>query len=280
MSNIDRLNEEQVATLTSLSRFLRNMGRAGTSFSVLIQAGDNRAKRCNLAAFLAAGCPKITIPNDSGEAKPATPYDLATMILGRDFVSPKEITAKYSSIVYTEEQLDAFESALPSREDLEWLRDNNFILLPGPNSSLSLLDIRNLNTAYFYAKTGGWYAEEKQTFVSNDKTEVRWIALRKEAVPGSYSKNWEEQKALLSGLELVPNAAEAVWCITAYKAVRNINLFRSTYVRTSSLIAVGFRVGVGYFDGKGLSVDYYWGGHRRDGLGLASARKFPISQQS
>ncbi len=258
----------------TVGKFLRVIAREGVTMEQLNLPVNSRPARRNLAVFLAAGCPKITLPSESGEAKPATPFDLATMILGRDFISPEEITAKYPTLVYSEEQLDALEASLPKQQDLEWLRDNNYILLPGPNSPLSLLDIRNLNTAYFYSKTGGWYSEAKQTFASTDKTEVRWIALRKEAVPGSYSKNWEEQKVLLSGLELVPNAAEAVWCITAYKAVRNINLFRSTYVRTSSLDADGDRVHVGSFDEHGLNVSYCWDYNRYGNLGVSASRKF------
>ncbi len=269
---------DPAAVMDTAAKFFRVMAKAGAPFEAFGLPVNNRTARRNLAAFLAAGCPKITLPDGNGEAKPATPYDLATMILGRDFISPEEIVGKYPTLAYSEEQLDMLEQTLPWQKDLEWLWDNNFILVPGPATAQSLLDVRALaaNTANFCTKSGGWYAEDKQKFANNDKATTQWIALRKEAVPGSFNCTWAEQQAKLSGLELVPNAAEATWCICVYKSVRNISLFRTAYNRTSSVDSDGRRVIVG-----GLGPDWLgvvlgdWDGDRGGNVGLSSARKFP-----
>ncbi len=199
-------------------------------------------------------------------------YDLARTILGKDFISPEEVAKSRKGVAYTDDQLSQFSDTVPSQEMLEWCRDNGYMVVAGPNRPMSLLEVRALRKDHFYSKEGGWYAE--QAFVQNDKVETRWIMLRKEPVPQSTSKNWNEQQALLSADEVTPNVSEVTWCVTTYKAVRNIYLLPSIYVRTSSLDSDGDRVYVGHFDAEGLDVDYYWDGVRHGNLGLSGGRKF------
>jgi hypothetical protein len=200
-------------------------------------------------------------------------YDLAKTILGKDFISPEEI-ATARGFVYTDEQLAKFGDTLPTQDVLEWCRDNGMMLIAGPPKAMSLLDIRSMKTDYFYSKEGGWYADKAQKFAKNDKAEPIWIAFRKEPVAGSLNKNWTEQSDLISEPMSVPNAAEAVWCLSTYKAVRGIYLLTNLYVRTSSLDSDGGRVSVGAFGAEGLNVSGSWGSYRFGSLGLASARKF------
>jgi hypothetical protein len=215
------------------------------------------------AAYLLAGIKRFSTK--------APDYDLVRTILGKDFISPEDIMKSRKSVVYTDEQLAQFGDTVPSQEVLEWCRDNGYMLIAGPNRPMSLLEVRSLKKDYFYSKEGGWYAE--QTFAQNDKAETRWIMLRKEPVPQSTSKNWNEQQALLSDDEVTPNVAEVAWCVTTYKAVRNTYLLPSVYVRTSSLDSDGDRVFVGFFDAVGLVVDSYWGDDRIGLLGVSAARK-------
>ena len=198
-------------------------------------------------------------------------YGIARAILGKDFISAEDITKARPCIVYTGEQLMQFGNTLPSQEVLEWCRDNGYMLVAGPAKEMSLLEIRELRSQFFYTKKGGWYADQK--FARNDKVEVRWIMLRKESIANSTSKTWEEQQALLSKFEVVPNAAEVAWCVITYKAVLGVYLFPNIYVRTSSLDSFGLRVYVGVFDSDGLHVRSYWDDDRSDYLGLSSARK-------
>ncbi len=216
-------------------------------------------------AYIVAGIRRFT-------AK-APDYELARTLLGRDFISPEDITVA-RGLTYTDEQLAAFGKTLPSQEALEWCKANGMMLVAGPPKEMSLLDIRTLKADHFYSKEGGWYAEKAQKFAKNDKAKSTWIALRKEPVAGSLGKNWSEQEALVTTPTVVPNAAEAVWALTTYKAVRDIYLLPSLYVRTSSVDSGGDHVYVGGFGAKGLDVSYYWGNDRRGNLGVASARKF------
>jgi len=216
-------------------------------------------------AYLVAGIARFTakVPN----------YDLGKTILGKDFISPEEIvTAR--GITYTDEQLAKFGDTLPAQDVLEWCRDNGMMLVAGPPKSMSLLDVRSVKADYFYSKEGGWYADKAQKFAKNDKAAAVWIAFHKEPVADSFNRNWAEQSDLVSEPMSVPNIAEAVWCLTTYKAVREVYLLPNLYVRTSSIDSDGIHVIVGSFDARGLLVGNGWGFERSDNLGLASARKF------
>ena len=260
-------------TLDTFAKYVRVMEKAGVNFDQFTLPINNRAARRNLADFLKAGCQKLTIPtNGAAPSADMTGYELASAILGKDFITPEEISSARPGIVYTEAQLEEFESTLPSREELDWLRDNGFMLVAGPPRPMSLLEIRDIKNEYLYSKTGGWYSNDKEKFSRDDKAVTKWLKLRKGPVPNSTKKNWSEQQPLLSDIEYVPNAAETTWSVTSYKAVRGVYLLPNVYVRTSSLGSGGARVSVGSFDAKGLSVDY-WGGSRSEQLGLASARK-------
>jgi hypothetical protein len=138
------------------------------------------------------------------------------------------------------------------------------MLVAGPPKAMSLLDVRNVKNDYFYSKEGGWCSEKAQKFARNDKAESVWIALRKKPVADSLSKNWSEQSELVVEPMTVPNAAEAVWGLTTYKAVRGVYLLPNLYVRTSSLDSGGDRVLVGLFDSGGLYVSTMESGYERE----------------
>ena len=64
------------------------------------------------------------------------------------------------------------------------------MLLPNPPAALSLLAVRELKPELFYAKQGGWYAE--QPFASTEQTAFAgWLAVRKGIVPNSTSLEWK-----------------------------------------------------------------------------------------
>ena len=203
----------------------------------------------------------------------APDYSVAREILGNDFVSPEEIATARRGVVYNPKQLLELGNTVPSKDVLEWCRDNGFMVVAGPSRPTSLLDIRELERSHFYTKEGGWYANDSETFARNDKATCRWLILRKEPVPGSTNKTWNEQEKLLSEVEVVPNAAEMVWGMTAYKAVRGVYLLSSVYVRTSSVGSFGDRVGVGLFGEGGLGVHCWYDRDRYDLLGVSSSRK-------
>ncbi|MCX6785692.1 MAG: hypothetical protein NTZ18_02455 [Candidatus Komeilibacteria bacterium] len=207
-------------------------------------------------------------------AGPDQRYDSARSILGEDLITPEEI-AQARAIKYTGEQFGQFADTVPTEEQLLWCRDNGFMVVAGPPTELSLLEIRELKRGFFCSKFGGWYEGDRERFSREDKAAVAWLAIRKKAVPNSFSKSWNEQQELISDQEYIPNAAETVWAITVYRAVRGIYLLPNFYVHTLSLVSSGYRVHVGYFCVAGLCVVHHGlDGFCRGHLGVASARKF------
>lgn len=197
--------------------------------------------------------------------------DMVRLILGDDIVFPDEI-AEARGLSYTDEQLRHFAETLPSEEALRWCKVNGYALVAGPPQPKSLLDVRQMESGLFYSKTGGWH--EGQKFARDDKAPTEWLAIRKEQVPNSTNRNWNEQLGLIRAEERVPNAGEMSWFVTTFFKVRGVRLFESVYVRTYSVVLHGDRVIVGYFNSYGLRFYVLWDGYRNDGIGVSSARKF------
>ena len=183
-------------------------------------------------------------------------------------------------ISYTEDQQIELGKKLPDQATLEAIRDAGMMLVAGPPTAMSLIDVRALDPDYFYSKgpdkdDSGWYDYADEKFARNDKVEALcWLALRKEPVEDSLNKTWPDQQVLVAEPMMVPNAAEATWALTTYKAVRDIYLLDELYVRTSSLDSDGNRVYVGNFDADGLRVNFYWDDNRNSNLGVSASRKF------
>ena len=271
MSNIAHLD---TAALDTAAKFFRTMQKAGANFTGPMQS---IAQRRNLVAYLEMGCPKVD--SNGAVVTPQLPEgkDLCRLILGDDFLSPEDV-AKVYGFSYSDEQLEHFAETLPDFNTLTWLRSNDYMLVATPPTDHNLLQVRDLGNQLFYSKSEGWYTEDSQKFSRDDVVKAgMWLAIRKEPYPNSLRKTWDEQTALLTDDEHVPNAAEVSYAVTAYSKVRGIYLLRyllrGVYVRTSSVSAGGDRVFVGFFDGGGLRVTHYWDSNRRRGLGVSSSRK-------
>lgn len=190
--------------------------------------------------------------------------------LGDDFISPEEVAAA-RGVSYTQEQLQQLADTLPTEEQLQWCKENDYALVAGPPNEMSLLDVRSAKSSLFYSEMGGWYAN--QPFAANDKVYCRWLAIRKTEVPDSLNKKWDAQQKLLFEHEEVPNAAEMSWFITTYYEVRGVWLFKDVYVRTSSVSSDGDRVDIGNFNEDGLRVNDCPDDHCNCYLGVAASRQ-------
>jgi len=195
---------------------------------------------------------------------------VARKILGVDFVTPEEMMSARPGIVYTNSQMAEFERTLPCGEELEFLRDQEATLVPGPQARMSLLDIRALRSEYFYCKNKkGWYSHVCEKFSREDTVGVRWLKLRKRPIPSSIGKSWDEMRPQFSGTEYVPNVAEVSWVDTSYKAVRGSYLFSGILVWTSSFDSCDLRVYLGHPSEKGVSINAFNGPHISIGWAFA-----------
>ena len=225
----------------------------------------------------------ITTLKKNAKETVITVYDRSRQILGDDFISPDEVAEARKSVSYCPEQLRHLEATLPSEEILKWCKANNYAVVAGPPTPRGLLDTWSLNAQLFYSKTqqSSWYWNDNQKFSRDDQASCNWIAIRKDIVPDSTSKNFGKQQKLLSKEEQVPNAVEFSWFVTTYAEVRKVRLFSNVYARTLSVSAFGYHVHLGYFGSDGLYVNgYFWDDSRYDGIGLASSRKFERTLKS
>lgn len=196
--------------------------------------------------------------------------DVARRILGDDFITPEEIMSARPVIKYTDAQMEGFEKTLPRPDELEYLRDKGIILLPGPGTEMSLLDIRALNEEFFYCKKGGWYS--KESFSHDDKVGTEWLKFPKKPILDSIGKGWDEMRRQLPETEYVPNVAELAWVDTSSKAVRGTYLLSGVIIWTSSLDSCNnLRVYLGHPSEKGISINSYGGVHKS--IGWIFARK-------
>ncbi|MFA5359031.1 MAG: hypothetical protein WC310_04420 [Patescibacteria group bacterium] len=169
--------------------------------------------------------------------------NLARQILGDDFIAPEEVV-RAKQITYTLKQLQRFAKTMPAAKVLQWLKQHNYMLLPG--------------------KVG-------------DDSKVKWLALRKDGVPDSRFKTYKEQGRLLSFKEYVPSMGEVIWGIGTYFDVRGIRLMNEGYcVRTSSNPdgQPATHVRVGPYLESGMDVNYCPDDYKEHGFVLlAAARK-------
>lgn len=259
-----RITPRQV---TQFKRFVEDAGNRALKRVALDKDGLQRliGRGGEFQDYIAAGISRF--------ASKLPDYTLARLILGKDFIPPGEI-ATTRGVTYTDEQLAKFGDTLPTQEALGWCRDNGMMLVAGPPTAMSLFGILAINADFFYPKGFDWCLDKVQKFARDDKAEPAWIALRKDPVEDSFSKNWSEQQALVEGPMTIPNAAEAVWGLTTYKAVRNVYLLDELDVRTSSLDSSGASVVVGHFNFNGLYVSDYYRDGRFPILGVSASRKF------
>jgi len=208
--------------------------------------------------------------------EPGRWYQRAIRLAGKaNILFAEEVSMRRKGVVYGKENLELLADTLPDAGDLRDLRAGTHLLLPMPPEPITLLGLRTLQAELFLARSGGWYAAEWEAkkWADTETTGLcRWVAFRKTEVLGSLSKTPTEQDMLIPAGERCPYAAEQSWLTTTAEVVRGMRLFTEAWVRTSTLDAGGWRVGVGRRpDGLGVGS---WGDVPGPCIGVASAREF------
>lgn len=202
----------------------------------------------------------------------------AREIMGTNFFGVEE-AVQHFGVRPVNEQLKKLAHVHFSEVTLEACKDSHILVAVFP---LSILDIRTKvprDSKLFYFYEDAWY--NKKAF-AKEKGELDWRLVRKTSMPDSTSRTWEQQRVLLSADEETPTARVIVYTTIGHFFATSLpagqvgeRLFEGVYVRTSSLVSSGYRVGVGGFGSSSLGV-YGFGGGRHGRLGLASEKK-PIT---
>lgn len=200
--------------------------------------------------------------------------EIAFDILGDDIIFPDEIAEK-CGLFYKDASLKHLAKTIPSKETLQWCKENNYAVVAGPPESMGIIEMYSLNPDFFFGISNEGF--RKNPFLKEDRVMTEWLMIYKEPVPNSTNaRYWNEAIKLLLKEEQVPNAAKMTWFIMTFYEVRSIRLFERTYVRTSSVSSDNKRCIVGVNDEKGLDIDLCEDGDRRHyHIALAACRRLP-----
>lgn len=196
---------------------------------------------------------------------------LARKIMGENYFGIGE-AMDYFGVNPTKQQL-AYLAEVPfSKETLVACKDTHVLVAI---FSLSIIDIRSIvdkseqNLLY----NRDWY--DKQVF-AQDKGDVGWQLVRKTPVEKSTSKEWNEQRTLLSTNEEVPNTRVLVYTVIGHFLVTGERLFEHIYVRCADIDSfgpAGMRVIVGDFRDDVLQIARQHRDRVDDYMGISSAKK-------
>lgn len=193
--------------------------------------------------------------------------DQAKEIMGKNMLGLEDVM-KHFGVTFSMEQLPQMVEIPFSDAILQEYQDTH-VLFPG--YPLTILDIcKESSQVSFYLRQN--IGSEKQGFMEK-KVSCRWYLIRKEEVPGSRNKTFEEQKQLLLSDTEIPRACEMAFMIILYQRVTGAYLFPNVYVRCRDIDVSGNHISLGYFSSKGFLVRHWPGFDRHVYLGIAASQK-------
>lgn len=197
-----------------------------------------------------------------------TTLDEAAQIMGDNFHCI-EALERHMAVKLSSKSKKLFLTVPFSAEVLQACRETHVLVACG---ALSLMDIWQAQTGLFYAKSEPWYGARDEQF-ARSKVKAGWQLVRKNPVPDSTRRTWNEQNALLGQDEQVPSASVLAQAILIHYQETEERLYETIYVRCSDVNSIGGHVYLGIFDQYGLHVDNDWGSRRFNRVGLSSSRK-------
>ena len=211
------------------------------------------------------------VNGNHSEGGTTTP-EIAAEIMGRGFHGTDALEC-HLGVKLSPKSKKLFLTVPFSAEVLQACHETHVLVACG---ALSLMDVWRVQTRLFYSNSDPWYGDSSKWF-AHSKVKAGWQLVRKNPVPDSSRKTWDEQNQLLRQDEQVPSASVLTQAILIHYLETGERLFEDIYVRCSDMDYDSDRVRLGHFDEDGLRVGYYWDGW--DGnwgvvVGLSSSRKF------
>lgn len=192
---------------------------------------------------------------------PTTP-EIARAIMKKNFLGPDVAKATFR-VDIPEEPL----AQVPFSENVLQQCQHTHLLFAG--AALSINSIRRRIPINFVGSE--WYRNEP--FANAKKVGVRWYLIRKNPVPDSCFKSYDQQCLLLANDEEVPGACEVTYMMSLYWSVYRERLLADVYLRCQDNDSHFHRVGVGCFRHEGWCIAYHWTDGLQDNLGLAASWK-------
>lgn len=187
----------------------------------------------------------------------------ARQIMGRNFFGIEEAIHHFKITPEPTElaALSFLEGEVPfSEEVLEFYKDTHILIAV---FRLSILDIKDKIDLFEN------FRDHKEAF-AKDRGKTSWYLVRKTSVPGSTSKSWNEQQAMLPKNEETLSAQVMAYTIIGHYLATGERLFDDVQVRTSSVDSGGHRVNVGpgHFS---LHVNTWWDDGPHIHIGVSSS---------
>lgn len=202
----------------------------------------------------------------TGGYEPTVSQKTARAILGPNYIGVEK-SIEHLKVTPSKADLKVLEEVPFSEAVLEACRDTHILVAVLP---MSVMGLWERTKHLFYAKDDPWY--RNQAF-AKDKGQAGWHLVRKDIVPNSTSKTWQEQQALLGKDDETPTARILIYAAILTFLATGVKLLPNIYARVSDLDSGGYRVYVGRFGGSGLHVYDRWGDVRSDRFGVSSSRK-------
>lgn len=161
-------------------------------------------------------------------------YSYVRKILGKNFISPEDVTKIFPNLKFTEKQKNFFVKTLPKKHVISYCYKHDFVLVATPPKELNLLQVIDLKPEDFFSpeREIKWY--ENESFVKKVKiNKLGWLIIAKRYYVG-FSKNMECKK--LDKRFYAPNITELSWVILALKLFSDFYLFNNFSVLTSTKI--------------------------------------------
>ncbi len=207
--------------------------------------------------------------NDNQSIDTTTTPEQAAEIMGTNFHGISTLE-QHMGVNLSAKSKKLFTKVPFSTETLMACRETHVLVACG---DLSLMDVWQAQTGLFYAKSEPWYGARGEHF-ARSKGKTGWQLVRKNPVPDSTRRTWNEQNALLGQDEQVPSASVLAQAIIIHYQETEERLYETIYVRCSDVDSIGGRVYLGIFDQYGLHVDNDWDSRRFNRVGLSSSRNF------
>ncbi len=187
-----------------------------------------------------------------------SPDVLARYLLHDRYITPQQITSSFGpQFEYSAEQLEMLNHALPSLERLQWLADNNWLLIPGPPRPLTLADMKAEAVLLLYRGSSrkqqdnkDWFLQDVQRFAVEETVSCRWLLVpRSLRLNGSKDQelDWQVLAQPQEPHQLFLSAVEVAWVLSAFKIAVGRRLIREQLVATTSQTDDGQTVWIGKF---------------------------------
>lgn len=158
-----------------------------------------------------------------------------------------------------------------SKELLGFCKDTHILVAVFP---LSIFDIWKIDDGLF---DGLLNSRDEPLFKGpkhgENKGIVSWQLVCKTPLEDSASKDWDKQQRLVIGGGETPSSQVMAYTIIGHYMNTGERLFENTYVRTSCKGVFKNHVRVGFFNSKGLTINYGWDDLSESDLGLASVQR-------